>query len=60
MYLETPLDRYEYMKMPITLFPAAIIDHNRLKEKALNGYVYIKSERACMDCHKQGFLQTNY
>jgi hypothetical protein len=39
MYLETP-DRYEYMKMPITLFPADIIDHYKLKEKALNGYVY--------------------
>jgi len=28
MYLETPLDWYEYMKMPIALFPADIIDHN--------------------------------
>jgi len=38
MYLETPLDQYEFMKMPITLFPADIIDHYKLKSKALNGY----------------------
>ena len=41
MYLETPLDRYEYMKMPITLFLTDIIDHYGLKVKALDGYVYI-------------------
>ncbi len=27
MYLETPLDRYEYMKMPLSLFPQDIIEH---------------------------------
>ena len=36
MYLETPLDQYEFMKMPITLFPADI--NYKLKSKALNGY----------------------
>ena len=29
MYLETALDRYEYMKMPIALFPTDIIEHYR-------------------------------
>ena len=47
MYLQTSLDRYEYMKMPITLFSADIIDHYRLKENALNGYVYMEI-RKCM------------
>jgi hypothetical protein len=36
MYLKTPLDQYEYMKIPITLFLADIIDHYKLMEKALN------------------------
>ena len=27
MYLETPLDRFEYMKMPIAIIPANIIAH---------------------------------
>jgi len=42
MYLETPLDRYEYMKMPLTLFPADIIEYYKLMDKALNGYVYME------------------
>jgi hypothetical protein len=27
MYLETPLDHYEYMKIPLSLFPQDIIEH---------------------------------
>jgi hypothetical protein len=33
MYLETPLDRYEYMKMALSLFPQDIIDHYGLLDK---------------------------
>jgi hypothetical protein len=42
MYLETPLDQYEYMKMPIALLPADIIDHYNLRKKAIDGYVYME------------------
>jgi hypothetical protein len=42
MYLETPLDQFEYMNMPITLFPANIIEHYKLNEKVLDGYVYME------------------
>ena len=45
MYLETPLDRFEYMKMPIALIPANIIAHYHLNKKVLDGYV-------CMDIRK--------
>ena len=45
MYLETPLDRYEYMRMPLKLFPDNIVEHYNLKEKALNGYVYMEIQR---------------
>ena len=31
-YLNTPIDRYEYMKMPIELFPQYIIDQYNLIE----------------------------
>jgi hypothetical protein len=41
MYLKTPLNRFEYMKMPLCLFPQDIIDHYRLNDKVLNGYVYM-------------------
>ena len=42
MYLETPLDWYEYMQMPLKLFPDNIIQHCNLQEKALNGYMYME------------------
>ena len=42
MYLETPLNRYEYMKMPISLFPQDIITHYGLNDKAIKGYVYME------------------
>jgi hypothetical protein len=45
MYLEMPLDRYEYMKMPLSLFPQDIINHYGLLDKALNSYI-------CMEIHK--------
>jgi hypothetical protein len=42
MYLETPLDQFEYMKIPIALLPDNIIDHYQLQEKVLDGYVYME------------------
>ncbi len=33
MYLEIPLDRFEFMKMPLKLFPQGIIDHYGLNDK---------------------------
>jgi hypothetical protein len=42
MYLETPLDIFEYMKMPIALLPTDIIEHYNLLEKAIDGYVYME------------------
>jgi hypothetical protein len=39
MYLKIPLDGYEYMQMPLKLFPNDVIDHYNLGEKALNGSV---------------------
>jgi hypothetical protein len=42
MYLETPLNCYEYMKMPLTLLSADIIENYNLHNKALNGYVFME------------------
>jgi hypothetical protein len=44
MYLDTPLDRYEDMKMLLSLFPQDIIEHYELLNKAINDYV-------CMEIH---------
>ena len=41
-YLETPMERYEYMKMPIALFPKHTIEQYNLNENAKNGFVYLE------------------
>jgi hypothetical protein len=42
MYFETPLGRFECMKMPIALIPADIIAHTNLNKKVLDKYVYME------------------
>ena len=56
MYLETPLDQYEYMKMPIALFPADIIDHYGLNNKVLDGYVYMEIQKGMYGLPQAGVL----
>jgi hypothetical protein len=45
MYLETPLDRYEYIRMPLNLFPDNIVHHYNLGRKAKNGFVYMEMQK---------------
>ena len=42
MYLATPMDRHEYMRMPINLIPDKIIRQYALNEKCKNGFVYME------------------
>jgi hypothetical protein len=56
MYLETPLDRYEYMRMPILLMPQDIIEHYGLREKALNGYAYMEIRKGMYSLPQAGIL----
>jgi hypothetical protein len=39
MYLDTLLNCFEYMRMPISLFPTDIINHYQLNNKVLKDYV---------------------
>jgi hypothetical protein len=39
-YLNTPMSKFEYMKVPITLFPPDIIAHYLLEKIAHKGFVY--------------------
>jgi len=41
-YLGTPMDIYEYMKMPFALFPDHIVKQYNLGEKAKHGFVYLE------------------
>jgi hypothetical protein len=48
-YLGTPLSRFEYMKMLLLRFPEEIVDKYNLRALAVDGWVYIESEKACTD-----------
>ena len=55
-YLGTPLVRYEYMKMPITLFPEHTIRQYDLKKHAKDGYVYVEMRKAIYGLPQAGIL----
>jgi hypothetical protein len=42
MYLDTPLNCFEYMRMPISLFLTNIINYYQLNNKVLKDYVYME------------------
>ena len=39
-YLETPMERHEYMKFPIAILPDEFVEQYNLRDKVKNGYVY--------------------
>ena len=45
-YLETPLERYEYMRLPLKHFPQHTIDQYNLRENAKNGWVCVEIRKA--------------
>ncbi len=58
-YLMAPLDRFEYMKMPIALFPEWIVKHYNLTKHVLNGFIYLKMRRAVWGLSQAGILANN-
>jgi hypothetical protein len=56
MYLETPLDQYKYMKIPLRLIPHNIIEHYRLCKKAIDGYVYMQIKKGMYGLPQAGIL----
>ena len=55
-YLNTPLDRYEYIRMPIKLIPQEFIDMYDLTTKVKNGYVYIEIQKGMYGLPQAGIL----
>ncbi len=45
-YLTAALEYFEYMKIPLALFPSWTIEQYNLNKLALDGWVYIKMQRA--------------
>jgi hypothetical protein len=55
-YLTAPLDRFEYMKMPLTLFPPWTHEQYNLDTHAKNGFVYLKMCSAVWGLPQAGIL----
>jgi hypothetical protein len=55
-YLTAPMDRYEYMRMPLRLIPNHVIDQYNLREKAKNGFIYMEIRRAMYGLPQAGIL----
>jgi hypothetical protein len=58
-YLNTILDRPEYMKLSLSLIPQEIIDKYGLVEKAKNGQVYIHINKGMYVLPQAGRLANN-
>ena len=55
-YLGTPLDRYEYMHIPLTMFPENVAQQYQLREKEKNGFIYMEIIKAIYGLPQAGFL----
>jgi hypothetical protein len=59
IFLNTPLDRPEYMRLALSIIPQEIIDKYKLGDKAKNGYVYIRIDKGMYGLPQAGRL-ANY
>ena len=55
-YLSAPLERYEYMRIPIGMFPIWTIKQYDLLNKVVRGYVYLEMRRAVWGLPQAGIL----
>jgi hypothetical protein len=54
--LNTPMDRSEYMRIPLQLIPQEIIDKYNLLPLVHNGYVYIRIDKGMYGLPQAGML----
>ncbi len=57
-YLMASLDRYEYMKMPINLFPQWITEQYNLHNKVAGRYIYLQMHKTIWGLPQAG-IRTN-
>ena len=59
-YLNTPMDRYEYMRMKLNMFLDDFIEEYNLRDKVEpNGFVYIKVRKGMYGLPQAGLLAQN-
>ncbi len=59
-YLTAALKYFEYMQIPLALFPAWIMEQYNLKRHALNGYVHLEMRRAVWGLPQAGILANKW
>ena len=59
-YLCAPMDRYEFMRMPISLFPKHIIKQYDLIKKLRNGFIYLEIRRIIYGLPQAGMFANEY
>jgi hypothetical protein len=55
-YLNTPMERYEYMRIPLHQIPPAIYKQYNLEEVAHNGFVQVKIRKGMYGLSQAGIL----
>ena len=55
-YLNMPLDHFEYMRLPLNLIPAEIIQHYNLHHIQHNGWIYIEIQKGMYGLPQAGML----
>ena len=55
-YLETPMERREYMRMRVELVPTAFMDEYNLHDKVKNGYIYMDIRRGMYGLSQAGII----
>jgi hypothetical protein len=55
-YLETPMERREYMRIRVELVPTAFMDEYNLHDKVKNGYIYMEIRRGMYGLPQAGIL----
>ena len=55
-YLETPMERREYMRIRVELVPTAFMNEYNLHHKVKNGYIYMEICRGMYGLPQAGIL----
>ena len=58
-YLGTPMDRPEFMRLPIKIIPQEIIDNNNLRDIVNNQWVYYNTVRGMYGLSQAGKIANN-
>jgi hypothetical protein len=55
-YLNTPMARFEYVRINIDHVPQEIIDEYKLKDKVVDGYIYVEIQKGMYGLPQAGIL----